>query len=190
MQEHFQKDLLKGEQILWVGQPDTSKLFTKADIFLIPFSLFWGGFAFIWEYLALTSVTKTEEGGITVLIFPLFGIPFVLMGLYFIFGRFLYKNWKKKRTWYAVTDKRALVLTQTFGQKLQAADLKSLPTMNKTIQKDGSGSVTFGNSSWMFSMYENTGMEIFGSLNGSGATSFYDIKDAEKVYQIANEQRS
>ena len=189
MQEKFQKELLNNEQILWTGQPETSVLFTKADIFLVPFSLFWGGFALLWEYLALTSSMKSDEVGPIELIFPLFGIPFVLIGLYFIFGRFLYKSWKKKRTWYAVTNKRALVLTNTFGRKLQAVDLKNLSAMNKSIRKDGSGSVTFGNSSWMFSMYENTGMEIFGSFNGGGATSFHDIKDVQKVYQIANKQR-
>jgi hypothetical protein len=61
--------------------------------------------------------------------------------------------------------------------------------MNKSTRKDGLGSVTFGNSSWMFAMYENTGMDLFGSFYGDGATSFHDIKDVQRIYQIANEQR-
>ena len=37
--EEFKQDLLKGEKILWAGQPDPDILFSNADIFLVPFSL-------------------------------------------------------------------------------------------------------------------------------------------------------
>jgi len=39
--EVFKEELLKDEKILWSGQPETSVLFTSADIFLVPFSLLW-----------------------------------------------------------------------------------------------------------------------------------------------------
>lgn len=40
MNELFQEDLLKDEKILWTGQPETTVLFTGADVFLVPFSGF------------------------------------------------------------------------------------------------------------------------------------------------------
>ena len=50
----FQQDLRSGEEIRWIGQPDASRIFSLADIGIIPFSLLWGGFAVFWEIMALS----------------------------------------------------------------------------------------------------------------------------------------
>ncbi len=36
--------------------------------------------------------------------------PFVLIGQYMIWGRFVYARWKKRRTFYALTNRRALIV--------------------------------------------------------------------------------
>jgi hypothetical protein len=92
--------LMSDERLLWSGQPDPTKIFSAADLFLIPFSLIWGGFAIFWE------VGVVAHGS---LLFSLFGLPFVAMGLYFIFGRFVVKSRRKRQTSYGLTDRRALV---------------------------------------------------------------------------------
>jgi hypothetical protein len=97
--EILREELLPSERILWSGQPDTSVIFSSSDMFQIPFSLMWGGFAIFWEYTAITQTTATSNIGVSELIFPLFGIPFVIIGLYIMFGRFFYKTFKKKRTY-------------------------------------------------------------------------------------------
>ena len=63
-----------GEQILWLGKPETLHLFTAQDVFLIPFSLLLFGFAVFWE------ITAFRMGAPW--FFPLFGSFFVMIGLY------------------------------------------------------------------------------------------------------------
>jgi hypothetical protein len=77
----MQSQLMSGEQILWEGKPYTGLILRPIEFFLIPFSLFWGGFAFFWN---IEAAQGSADLG-----FQLFGLPFLAMGLYITFGRFL-----------------------------------------------------------------------------------------------------
>jgi len=181
----FQDELLRDERIVWSGQPNPKVVFSKADIFLVPFSLMWGGFAIFWE----TTVIGFGKHGGAPLFFILWGIPFVLIGLYMMFGRFIYKVWKKRRTYYAVTNKRVLVLTATRGKHVDAAYINAIPTVNKSVRCNGVGTVTFGNAEGLAGSYGNTGMS-FGSYYGQAPPTFYDIRGADEVYQLVQRLRN
>jgi hypothetical protein len=115
----FDSYLTKDETILWMGKPNPLSLFSTTDIFLIPFSLMWGGFAIFWESLALSG-GKLD-------FFSLWGIPIVIMGQYFIWGRFVHEYLKRMNTYYALTDKRALVLERLLGSSLNVYFLRKIP---------------------------------------------------------------
>jgi hypothetical protein len=187
MNELFQDELLEDERLLWVGQPDPRVLFTGVDIFLIPFSIMWGGFALFWEVSVLTTTART---GAPTGFFALWGIPFVILGLYFMIGRFVYKRARKRKTYYAVTNKRVLVLTRFLGDNLQAANIHTIPIINRFLRSDGTGTVRFGNISTMAAWYANTGMEFFGGFYGADVPTFYDIPDANSVYRLVTELRN
>jgi hypothetical protein len=122
--------------------------------------------------------------------FAIFGAFFVAIGLYFIVGRFFYKAWRNKRTYYAVTNQRILILTETRSRKVQAVVIKSLPAITKSIRANGVGTLRFGNSPGLAAMYENTGMELFGGFQGvEPAAAFHSISDAETVYRLVLEQQ-
>jgi len=181
MHELFQKDLLEDERIQWVGQPESHILFTRTDIFLVPFSIVWSGFVIYWEIIAW------ESGPFAVC----FGLPLFLIGLYILFGRFLYKIWKKKNTYYAVTNKRILILTKKiFTRSFRATYLNTIPNIDKSVRSDGIGTITFGNQSPWGSWYANTGMDFFSSQYGREVPTFYDIKDVNRVYKMVNEMIS
>lgn len=194
-QQVFQEQLLKGEDILWSGQPDPNVTFTTMDIFLIPFSLFWGGFAIFWEILVLIFPRGVDYGDfnfVAHLIFPLFGIPFVIIGLYLMFGRFIYKKWKKRRTYYAVTNKRLISLSKAWGQHFQEANIKSISGLGKKVRSDGIGTLTFGGSqSFLFSgfqFYANTGLDIL--TFHAAQLGFFDIKDVNGVHRLITDLRN
>ena len=189
----IQTELTPDERIHWVGKPDPSVIFASSDLFAIPFSLMWGGFAIFWEYNAISIPSKMHTGGnpgsYFGYIFPLWGIPFVGMGLYMIFGRFFYKAWKKTKTTYAVTNKRVIVVTQGFSQQVQAQFLDQIPQISKSTGSNGVGSLTFGNLGFG-GMYANSRLSFFGSRYNQGILGFYDIHDAESVYQLINKIRN
>jgi len=171
------KELLPNETILWNGQPSLEKTFTKFDIFLVPFSILWGGFAIIWFVIA------TVVGGI----FGLFGIPFVVIGIYIMFGRFLVKKENKKRTYYAITNARLLVIkTDHKGNKksLHSAQIHSITGEVVSYDKKGIGTIVFGTTPYWFRMYQNTGMDFFTGFSQSNAVSFFDIANCESVLKI------
>lgn len=111
--------------MFWRGQPDPDVIFGAEDLYLIPFSLLWGGFANVWE-LAVTS------GGFT--FGTIWGAPFVAVGLYLIAGRFVYQRANRKRTRCCTTDRR-IVVARKAGR-----DLRSVPLAQPsrvTRRRDG-----------------------------------------------------
>jgi hypothetical protein len=173
-----EQELVGGEKLLWTGRPDPSRHFGRADLFLIPFSIMWGGFAIFWE------VGVILEGWT---FGALFGIPFVAFGLYFIAGRFVVKARRKRRIQYAVTDRRVFSVER--GGPTRATLLSLIPTINTSIRGDGSGSVWFGSSSWFEESYANSGLDFSAGGYGPAAVGFFDIRDARDVVNLVNELR-
>ena len=186
------QDLQHDEKILWAGQPDPSVLFTKADRALVPFSLLWGGFAFFWEATVIWALARGEDrsgNGGNLWFFVVMGAFFVFVGLYFIAGRFIYKRINKRHTYYAVTDNRVLVLTTLRGRHLTAACIDRIPTVQKSVNAEGLGTLRFGNARWWLAQYENTGMELLSGGHGDQVPTFHDIRDANRVYDLVNDLR-
>ena len=178
----FQPDLFRDEKVVWAGQPDLRVRLSSGDIFLIPFSLLWGGFALFWEAGVLGFL---GGNGPAPFFFALWGIPFVVFGQYFIWGRFVYKAYKNRRTFYGLTNQRAVIVTSLRSRRVQAVYLNQLPTIGKTVRRDGSGTIEFGSSpNWTAAAYANSGLDFFGGRTGPAAPAFYDIPDVESVYQL------
>jgi hypothetical protein len=182
MDELLRKTLLRHERVLWLGQPKKTALFTREDMLLIPFSCLWGGFAIYWELTLLWG--RDESGQGAPMFFIIMALPFAVFGFYTILGRFIYKLWAKKNTYYAITNKRIIVINKTKAS-LQATDIRSIPSIGKTISSNGIGTVKFGKSR-IKPVLENTGMDFLDPFIDNNVLTFYDIPDVSKVYKIVN----
>jgi hypothetical protein len=189
-QSQFHSDLLPGESLRWTGQPLRRIIFHTSDWFAVPFSLMWGGFAIFWECSASGQGNSAHHGLGTDLFFSLWGIPFVLIGQYFIWGRFLFTAWKKSRTFYAVTKKRVIVLNTVRNRKVTDAFISGLSSVSLTTRADGVGTIEFApepqlTSTW-YSNRNRGGPQMDIDL---GRLVFFDIPEAKSVYQIIQSQR-
>jgi len=183
LQAELQPELQPDEHVLWAGRPNPDRLFSGADIFLIPFSLLWGGFAIFWETLAITAIARA---GSPAAFFPVFGLPFVAIGLYLIFGRFVVKRYMKRRTVYAVTDRRIIAIVTGLRRTVRSLSIKRLPGLEVSTGSGRAGSVTFGQWHGLAGMYANTGMDWMVWTMGQRRMAFYDLDDARTVYELVD----
>src|SRR4051812_33856940 len=170
-----------GERLLWSGRPDPSVRFTGKDAFLIPFSLMWGGFAIFWEAAAIAGTKGSSR------FFILWGIPFVAIGLYMIFGRFILKARRKRETAYGLTDQRALVAVG--DRSLVDSPVKHTPTSIKRSRDGHHVSITFGTQNGVSRVYANTGMDVL-AFWSSNDTAFYDVAEPDAVLAALERARS
>jgi hypothetical protein len=173
----FQPYLLTGERILWTGQPKQGFALRPADSFLIPFSLLWAGFALVWNIAVWTFPSSGEQPD---LLFKLFGLPFLIIGIYMIVGRFIHDAAIRKAIRYAVTDQRALFLRRS---KFSSLELSRLPKLELTEGRDGSGTIAFQNEPSLFNYAQSGAMSLWvPSL--SAASQFFKIENPRHVYQL------
>jgi hypothetical protein len=182
----FSDRLLEREDILWTGRPISGLLFSGADIFLIPFSLVWGGFAVLWETLVLGLLAQTllagqYEAAFSLVLFALFGIPFVLVGLYLIAGRFVLDARVRAGTRYALTNRRVLILRIAPFARFTALSLDQLADASLSEGRAGRGTIHFGpqTASWG---RQNTWMPWL-----DRTPQFFRIENAGSVFQQIQE---
>ena len=176
----FSSELLPGENDQWTGRPNAAVIFHKEDWALIPFSLLWGGFAIFW-LLGASGVGDfgTKRPDRTFQWFGvIWGTPFVLIGQYMIWGRFICNYWKKQRTCYGLTTRRALIVVNGFrGRTTSSAYFENMTIIDKWVRHDGIGSVSFGaivSGEWRW-----------GRNNPPRPPTFDDVDSVDSVFQIA-----
>jgi hypothetical protein len=145
---------------------------------MIPFSLLWAGFAIFWEYMALFKIPKNNPVG---WLFPLFGMAFVLAGLYIVFGRFLVDAKIRQNTEYAVTNRRAIIVSTLFGRKTRSINLQATPDISLSERADRSGTISFGSGVPSYGWWSQRNLW---SPSAGSQPAFEMIDDARGVYDL------
>jgi hypothetical protein len=140
--DRFVDVLEPGETLQWTGQPRKGIIFRHSDAMAIPFSVLWCGFACFWEASAL-GLTGFKSGHGAPLLFKLWGIPFVVTGIYVVVGRFIDDAWRRSHTYYAVTNFRVLIVERRLNLKVTSLALENLPFIERTMSGNDEGSLSF-----------------------------------------------
>ena len=170
--------LQDGEELLWAGKPFTSVPYRPSFSVLV-FSIFWLGFALFW------TVGATEADGA----FGLFGLPFIGVGCFLFYKQFIGISKQMKKTYYAVTDRRAIILTETrHGVHCTEFAFANMTNVTLTSVRGNVGTILFPAP---VSLYVSSRRGV--TLQEATVTanhSFLMIDDGQTVYRLISERIS
>lgn len=127
--------LAPGEQLLWAGRPKQGLALRGWDIVYWPLSILMaavGTFITIMEW--------RDPGNPGVLIFVLL---WTAGAYYAAIGRFVIDRWQRSMIFYAVTDRRAIILTGDSTDDIESIYLSTLKEVTYTRRSDNTGTLEF-----------------------------------------------
>ena len=171
--------LFPGEKLLWSGRPRQGLVLRPIDMFLVPMTLGWVGFAILWQ-AKLLDLQKSAP------FLSIVGIPFVVVVLYFLVVRFLMDAKKCANTCYGVTDGRIIITSGMFSQTRQSLHFDTLPEVSITQSTSaqntaGEGTISFGTSPYGAVMAALPG---FPGSSQNDLPRFELIPDAKSAYEM------
>jgi hypothetical protein len=172
-QQIVREQLSAGERLLWSGRPKQGILFRGSDGFMIPFSIVWGGFAIFWTFGAQKANAPLPFWG--------FGLIFVCVGLYMIVGRFFVDMFQRGKTYYGLSDHRAIIISGIFGRTVKSLNLRSISDATLSEKGNGEGTITFGPTNYMTTWAQ--GMPWPG-MSQNQVPTFERIENAKSVYEM------
>jgi hypothetical protein len=175
LQDRILRELEPGESVSWSGMPKPVYFnagTTAAFLFAIP----WTAFALFWMAgAARFQIPQFNQGAD---LFPLFGIPFVLVG----FGMLSAPLWhyrSTQHTVYVITDRRAITLDGGWSITIRSYPPEKLNDVFRREHRDGTGDVIISHHAWRDSDGDKQKTEL-------GLMRIADAKDVEhRLKQLA-----
>jgi hypothetical protein len=189
--------LNEGEHVAWVGRPALRKVFAPGDWYCVPFSAVWAGLAVWGLFIARPASSTAQPCQLPICLDNGFCYPaqcppavhsshwpqvigavvFAVAALYVTVGRFLRKAWRKSRTVYALTDRRAIALV---GHRYSDETLR----IAVTFREGKFLTAVFGRptrtSWWSYWIGANTGLGNLDFTRRFGAPlAFFDVADVQ-----------
>lgn len=141
LREFVDAELREGEKIAWMGCPN-ARPFPLPTLPLVLFAIPWTAFAVFW-IVSAASMGDSGPGSEGVFrFFPLFGVPFVLVGI----GMLSSPLWALRRASkfvYVVTDRRAIIVGGLFSRTVTSYGPERITHLSRKEKKDGSGDLFF-----------------------------------------------
>jgi hypothetical protein len=171
--EAWAKYLDPDEKVIWEGAPSRQLfLFRSSDAVLIPFAAFWALIALVIGAQGLASGS---------LFHAVFQLIFPIVGLYLLIGRFFWEAYKRRRTVYALTNKRAFNASRALGRSMR--DMALTPSVEMSWKGNAKGSLTFEPKAYLFSHAGSWGVWT----GDDGSLTFRGVPAPENLYLKARD---
>ena len=181
--ETLRRQLASGERVRWIGQPDPRQLRSAMNRLLIPVGALLGFWTLIMG-LSVLRVGSTSHGRTPAPYYPVWGVLAILVVFLAVALPLLYRvasGPRRRRTLYAVTDRRVLrVSRHRGGEDVTALELSAVPSVTTRTRLDGSGTVVFGPGAIPQAALA---IELSGRGLG-GPMALVGIRDAAKVAEL------
>ena len=138
------------------------------------------GFAIFWTVMAASA----SSGGPMGVVFPLFGIPFILTGIFMVFILPMRNIRNRNSSIYAITDKRVYILYDNARPTLKSFEFYRLTNVTVDLLDGEIGNVRFQTGQ----TYTTTGRHGRYGAATPIYDGFYNIRNAQYVFRILNEQ--
>jgi hypothetical protein len=135
LQQRLRAELKPGESVSWASQPNVDR-YMKAGFKLWFFFIPWTAFALFWIAGASGFRMPKFEGGWS--LFPLFGLPFLLIGIGGLSSP-LWLRRKARSIVYAITNQRALVIEGAKSITVKSYRVADITDLERTEHTDGTG---------------------------------------------------
>ena len=135
------RELRDGERVMWRG-PKLARISARGFglyIFAIP----WTAFAVFWTAMASAGVGSIEGDGwesVLAWAFPMFGLPFVAVGVGMLSVPFM-PLWESGKVLFAITNQRALKLRLGGTLDVQSCPAERIGYIERRERRDGTGSL-------------------------------------------------
>ena len=150
----WSSELRPGERLLWSGSPIKGVRLRSYDVVAIPLSLLWLAFALFW----LSSFWAIGAP----IVFNIAGLFILLVGLHFVIGRFIFDAMRRERTFYAISNQRALIVADVWGRLIRSHPINADTPVSRSFFRSGED-LAIGDQLPMFS---RGGMDWTGAPTG------------------------
>lgn len=185
----IQGELRNGESLIWWGVPEP-RAYSRAMRPVFWFGIPWTLFALFWIAAASLMLgmggdgMKDADGPMIIFrFFPLFGIPFVLIGIGMLTSPFWVRR-LARRACYGLTDQRVIIRRHRWlsGIEVRSYTSEQLGKMVRREFPDGTGDL-------IFEQYVEHGTDSDGHRTTRtiehGITGIEDVRNVEKLIRAA-----
>ncbi len=144
LQQRLKAECKPGEFIAWAGQPNPRR-YMRTGFLLWLFFIPWTAFSVFWTVGAAQFQVPRFDS--TESLFPLFGLPFVLIGIAGLCSPF----WLYHRAFsiiYAISDRRAIVIEGKNSITVNSYAFDTMANIERKEHQDGSGDLIFKTESY------------------------------------------
>jgi hypothetical protein len=145
-QQWVQRELESREQVVWAAMP-RPRFFTPGATGAFLFGIPWTAFAVFWTTMAAWGVGQAGGGQGPVWAFPLFGVPFILIGVGMLSSP-LWAYRKAAKTVYAITDRRAITFEGGRSITIRSYRPDRLQDVYRREYRDGTGDILIDRRAW------------------------------------------